>query len=76
MGKSDLGSTHAWVEVYVPGAGWIPFDPTNRSVGGFNLIPAAVALHMDRVIPVAGRYVGESGAFVSMSVEVDVKEYV
>jgi transglutaminase-like putative cysteine protease len=33
----DAGSTHAWAEVYVPGAGWITFDPTNRSVGGFNL---------------------------------------
>ena len=30
----DAGSTHAWAEVYVPGAGWITFDPTNRSVGG------------------------------------------
>ena len=42
-GSTGAGSTHAWVEVYVPGAGWITFDPTNRSVGGFNLIPVAVA---------------------------------
>jgi transglutaminase-like putative cysteine protease len=41
VGSSDAGSTHAWAELYVPGAGWITFDPTNRSVGGFNLIPAA-----------------------------------
>jgi len=43
MGSEGAGSTHAWAEVYVPGAGWITFDPTNRSVGGFNLIPVAVA---------------------------------
>ncbi len=39
MWPDDQGSTHAWAEVYAPGAGWITFDPTNRSVGGFNLIP-------------------------------------
>ena len=33
-GLTDAGSTHAWAEVFVPGAGWISFDPTNRSVGG------------------------------------------
>jgi transglutaminase-like putative cysteine protease len=43
VGSSGAGSTHARVEVYVSGAGWITFDPTNRSVGGFNLIPVAVA---------------------------------
>jgi hypothetical protein len=32
-----------WAEIYVPGAGWITFDPTNRGVGGHNLIPVAVA---------------------------------
>ena len=36
------GATHAWAEVFVPGAGWITFDTTNRSVGGANLIPVAV----------------------------------
>ena len=39
VGSGDAGSTHAWAGVYVTGAGWITFDPTNRSVGGFNLIP-------------------------------------
>lgn len=40
LGSTDAGSTHAWAEVYIPGAGWISFDPTNRSVGGLNLIPS------------------------------------
>jgi transglutaminase-like putative cysteine protease len=31
VGSSDAGSTHAWAEVFVPGAGWIIFDPTNRT---------------------------------------------
>jgi transglutaminase-like putative cysteine protease len=37
---------------YVPGAGWITFDPTNRGVGGFNLIPVAVARDIWQVMPV------------------------
>ncbi len=42
VGSSGAGTTHAWVEVYVPGAGWITFDPTNRGFGSGNLIPVAV----------------------------------
>jgi transglutaminase-like putative cysteine protease len=65
------GSTHAWAEVYVPGAGWITFDPTNRSMGGFNLIPVAVTRHISQSIPVAGSFLGPPDAFLGMSVAVD-----
>lgn len=68
----DPGSTHAWAEIYVPGAGWITFDPTNRGVGGFNLIPVAVARDIRQVVPVAGSFVGPSNAFEGMTVEVSV----
>lgn len=71
-GSSDAGSTHAWAEVYVPGAGWITFDPTNRSVGGFNLIPVAVARDIRLAMPVTGSFVGAPDAFLGMSVEVQV----
>jgi transglutaminase-like putative cysteine protease len=70
VGSSDAGSAHAWAEVFVSGAGWITFDPTNRSVGGFNLIPVAVARDIRRTIPVTGSFVGSTGAFAEMSVEV------
>ena len=70
VGSTDAGSTHAWAEVYVPGAGWITFDPTNRSVGGFNLIPVAVARDIRRAMPVAGSFVGTTDAFQGMSVGV------
>jgi transglutaminase-like putative cysteine protease len=72
VGSSDAGSTHAWAEVYVPGAGWITFDPTNRSVGGANLIPVAVGRDIRHVMPVSGTFVGMSDAYLGMSVEVRV----
>jgi transglutaminase-like putative cysteine protease len=71
-GSAGPGSTHAWAEVYVPGAGWITFDPTNRSVGGANLIPVAVARDIRQIMPVSGSYFGAGDAFSDMSVEVSV----
>lgn len=71
-GSSGAGSTHAWAEVYLPGAGWIMFDPTNRSVGGFNLIPVAVARHIGQVMPVSGSFVGDAAAFEGLDVSVTV----
>lgn len=71
-GSSGAGSTHAWAEVYVPGAGWINFDPTNRSIGGFNLVPVAVARDITLLMPVSGSYTGAPDAFASMDVEVRV----
>lgn len=72
-GTAGAGSTHAWAEVYVPGAGWITFDPTNRSVGGANLIPVAVGRTIHQIMPVTGDFVGMSDAFNLMSVEVEVR---
>jgi transglutaminase-like putative cysteine protease len=72
LGDGDAGSTHAWAEVYVPGAGWIAFDPTNRGVGDVNLIPVAVARDIRQAMPVTGSFTGMSGAFQGMSVEVNV----
>lgn len=72
VGSAGAGSTHAWAEVYVPGAGWIMFDPTNRSVGGFNLIPVAVARHIRQVMPVSGSFIGDPGAFEALDVAVSV----
>ncbi len=72
-GSTDAGSTHAWAEVFVPGAGWITFDPTNRSVGGRNLIPVAVARDIRQATPVAGSFVGMTDAFRGLWVDVSVR---
>jgi transglutaminase-like putative cysteine protease len=60
------------VEIYVSGAGWITFDPTNRGVGGGNLIPIAVGRDIRQIMPVAGSFVGMTNAFQGMSVEVRI----
>jgi transglutaminase-like putative cysteine protease len=73
VGSAGAGSTHAWVEVFVPGAGWIPFDPTNRAIGSGNLIPVAVARHITQVAPVTGSFHGSAGAQAEMTVEVSVE---
>lgn len=71
-GSQGEGSTHAWAEIYLPGAGWIAFDPTNRAMGGANLIRIAVARNIEQATPISGSYVGTSGDFVSMDVSVTV----
>ncbi len=71
-GSADAGSTHAWAEVFVPGAGWITFDPTNRSMGGFNLIPVALVRDLRQASPIAGSFIGGQDAFRELAVEVSV----
>lgn len=71
-GSAHAGSTHAWAEIYLPGAGWVAFDPTNRTIGGSNLIPVAVARGVRQVVPVSGSFVGATNDFLSMNVAVSV----
>jgi transglutaminase-like putative cysteine protease len=74
LGSADAGSTHAWAEVYLPGAGWITFDPTNRAMGGANLIPVAVVRDIRQAMPVSGSFIGPADALLEMSVAVRVVE--
>lgn len=71
---SGTGTTHAWAEVFVPGAGWITFDPTNRQMGGFNLIPVAVARDLYQAMPVSGTFTGVNGDQLALTVAVSVTE--
>jgi transglutaminase-like putative cysteine protease len=66
------GSTHAWVQVYLPSAGWIEFDPTNGIVGTKDLIRVAVARDPRQAIPLHGTYMGPADAFVGMDVSINV----
>ena len=66
------GVTHAWVQVFLPGAGWVEYDPTNALVGGRNLIRVAVARDPSQAVPLAGSFTGAADAFQSLSVSVTV----
>ena len=70
--QEGAGSTHAWTEIFLPGAGWITFDPTNRAVGGYNLIPLAVGRIIAQVMPMTGTFLGMTDAYLGMSVDVEV----
>ncbi len=65
-------TTHAWAEVYLPGAGWKGFDPTSGEVTGSCHIPVAVARHPESVPPVAGSFIGLNGPPPTLSVDVRV----
>lgn len=69
----DAGSTYAWAEIYLPGAGWIAFDPTHRRVGGGKLVPVAVARLNSQIMPVTGGFVGSPEDFEAMDVAVSVR---
>jgi transglutaminase-like putative cysteine protease len=66
------GSTHAWVQVYLPSAGWIEFDPTNGIIGTRDLIRVAVARDPRQAIPLHGAYMGSADAFIGMDVNINV----
>src|SRR5207237_931714 len=66
------GSTHAWVQVYLPSAGWIEFDPTNGIVGTRDLIRVAVARDPRQAVPLHGTYLGPADAYLGMEVNIDV----
>lgn len=66
------GATHAWVQVYLPGAGWVEFDPTNGIVGGENLIRVAVVRDPSQAIPLSGSWTGAPADFLGMTVDVAV----
>jgi transglutaminase-like putative cysteine protease len=73
-GYSGGGATHAWMQAYLPGAGWIDFDPTNRIIGNRNLIRVAMAWAPEQVLPLWGTYEGSPEAFLGMDVTVNVEE--
>jgi len=67
------GATHAWLHVYLPGAGWVPFDPTNSIFGGTDLIRVAYTRTPEQAAPVSGGWMGSASDYLGMTVKVSVR---
>jgi transglutaminase-like putative cysteine protease len=67
------GNTHAWVQVYVPGPGWVDCDPSSGMVGNENLVRVAVAPRPRAAIPLQGTWIGTASDHLAMNVAVKVK---
>jgi transglutaminase-like putative cysteine protease len=65
---TDYGATHAWAEVYLPGAGWKGFDPTSGEIVGTDYIAVAVARLPESAPPVAGSYIGSAQSSLDVGV--------
>jgi transglutaminase-like putative cysteine protease len=73
-GMIGSGATHAWLQVYLAGAGWANYDPTNRINAGFDLIPVAIARHPGQAVPLAGSWFGGAEDYRGMSIKVAVRK--
>jgi transglutaminase-like putative cysteine protease len=61
------GALHAWVEAYLPGAGWIGMDPTNGLFANHSHIATAVGLAPEDITPVLGTYYSNHPVACAMS---------
>ncbi|KAA1011283.1 transglutaminase family protein [Paraburkholderia panacisoli] len=68
------GATHAWLQIFLPGAGWVDFDPTNSIIGNQHLIRVAVAWDQHQALPLWGTWTGAQNSFLGLDVEVSVTE--
>jgi transglutaminase-like putative cysteine protease len=68
------GNTHAWVQVYVPGPGWVDFDPSSGMIGNQNLVRVAVVHEPRAAIPLQGTWFGSMSDHLAMKVAVKVTE--
>jgi transglutaminase-like putative cysteine protease len=74
VGMVGSGATHAWLQVYLPGAGWRTYDPTNRITAGFDLIRVAIARHPRQIIPLSGSWFGNAEDYLGMEVSVKIQK--
>ena len=72
-GVVGAGSTHAWLQAYLPGAGWVPFDPTNNLLGGYHLVRVGGSRDPKQAAPISGSWYGDPDAYLGMRVDVRVK---
>ena len=72
-GVPSTAYPHAWMEAYLPGAGWVEFDPTNGIIGSDRLIRVGVARDPEQAMPIRGSFTGDASVTATMSVDVQVR---
>lgn len=73
-GRVGGGNTHAWVRVFLPGSGWVEFDPTNGIIGSQGLVRVAVARDPYQAIPLSGTWAGQPGSYEGMQIDIDIRK--
>ncbi len=71
-GRVGGGNTHAWVRIFLPGSGWVEFDPTNGIVGSRGLVRVAIARDPYQAVPLSGTWAGFPGSADGMDVSVEI----
>ncbi|MEC9104470.1 MAG: transglutaminase family protein, partial [Pseudomonadota bacterium] len=69
----DFTDLHAWVEVYLPGAGWIGFDPTSGLMTGESHIPLAATPHYQNAAPIVGGYSSAGAPEVDFNFDMQIR---
>ena len=73
-GTGGDAHTHGWCELYLPGAGWRGFDPTNGILAGGHHVAVAISLAAGEIPPVEGSYCGEAGLCLAHEVFISARE--
>ena len=66
------GTIHAWADIYVPGSGWIAYDPTNGTIDSGDLIRVAVTRDISQASPIVGSFMGGADSYLGMIIDVTV----
>jgi len=69
-GEPVVGASHAWAEAWVPGRGWMGFDPTHAGLAAESYVRLAVGRDYRDAAPTRGVYLGSARGCMTVTVEI------